>query len=829
MTSLPQDLRYALRQLRKSPAFTLTAIVTLGLGIGVNAAMFSVIEQVILRPLPYTNDGRLVAMQNVRPTGNGEASDSFSLPDLRDYAARAHSLQGIASYTFQFPTLGGMDNPQLVPEAMVTSNLFGVLGVPMQLGRDFTPADSQPGQNHVLILSNDVWRKFYHSDRTIVGRTVPIDGDPFTVVGVLAPGSGFPMGAQEEIVTPLNPEEKSLQDRSSGVLQAIALLRPGVSVEQAQRELTGIHEQLVHDDPKDEMKGLAIRLTDYHAFVTEHSRNALFALDWAVLAVWLIACANVAGLILARTNGRRREIAVRSALGAQRRRIAQQFLTESLLLSLAGALAGLAIAWVALRLLQHYLANALLFGADIHINAGVLLFLLLASLLSALLFGFAPAWHASGAPAQEGLREGSAAAGTSRRQALWRDGLIVTEITLTLTLLIAAGLMMRTLLSLRRAPLGFAAGNVVTGSLYLPTHGLWWTSSAHPETTPNIVQQFYDPLAQKLRQIPGVIAVGFTTVRPLEPSWNFDDSVKVNGLPTPPADQVVHAQVRAATDGYFQAMGIRLLSGRLFSGEDGPDAPIAIIVNQAFVHRQFPHANPLGRQIELGDEGKPRRWGTIVGVVVNAKQDSPGQAAVPEMDINLEQLRPADDFYPLLATFHMDLAIRARSAPGVIENAVRRDVHALQPQIAIEDLQPMQQVIDDALGGQTLAARLLGIFGLAALLIAVAGIYGLLAYSVSQRTRELGVRIALGAQRSDILWLILRHALTLLSLGTAVGLALAWLARSVLRSYLYGAAGYDAATILLVVLALGLCGVGASYLPARRAAAVDPIEALRTE
>lgn len=829
MTSLPQDLRYALRQLRKSPAFTLTAIVTLGLGIGVNAAMFSVIEQVILRPLPYKNYSRLVAMQNARQISGSDASDSFSLPDLQDYAARAHSIQGIASYTFQFPTLGGIDNPQLVPEAMVSPDLLQLIGVRMQLGRGFAPSDSQPGHNHVLILSDNVWKKFYHSDVSIVGRTVPIDGDPFTVVGVLPPGSGFPMGAQEEILTPLNLDEKSLQARDSGVLQAVALLRPGVAIPQAQKELTAIHEQLLHDYPKDEMKGESIRLIDYHTFITQDSRHALFALDWAVLAVWLIACANIAGLILARTNGRRREIAVRAALGAPRGRITQQFLTESLLLSLAGAVAGLGVASLALRLLQHYLADAVLFGEDIHINAGVLAFLLAASCLSALLFGWAPAWHASGAPAQEGLREGTAAAGTSRRQALWRDSLVVAEITLTLTLLVAAGLMMHTLLSLRSARLGFDTGNVVTGGLYLPTHGLWWTSAAHPEAAPNIVQSFYQPLAQKLRQIPGVMAAGFTTVRPLEPQWNFDDSIKVKGMPDAPSEQVVHAQVRAATTGYFQAMGIRLLSGRLFSSEDGPNSPVAIVINQAFLRRQFPNLNPLGQQIEIDDASKPREWGTVVGVVDDAKQDSPGQAALPEMDINLDQLRPTDGFYPILATFHMDLAIRARTAPGVIEDTVRRDVHAMQPQVAVQDLQSMQQVVDSALGGQTLAARLLGIFGLAALLIAVAGIYGLLAYSVSQRTRELGVRMALGAQRSDIVWLILRHALVLLAVGTGIGLAVSWIARGVMRSYLYGASGYDAATVLLVILTLGLCGVAASYLPARRAAAVDPIEALRTE
>jgi predicted permease len=821
-----QDFRFALRQLRKSPAFAVTAIVTLGLGIGVCAAMFSVVEQVILRPLPYAHQSRLVVLDR-RPQNGGNALNSFSWPDLQDYAARTHSLAGIAAYTFQLPTLGGTDNPQLTPELVVTPNLLQVLGIHTRFGRGFTPQDSTTGHTSVLILGDSVWKKFYHGDPAIIGRTVPIDGDPYTVIGVLPPNVLFPMGVGREILSPLNLDDKSLQDRSNSMLQPIALLRPGVTPAQAQSELNDVHAQLLHDHPKDE-GAEQIRLQNYHDSITKDSRGALFALDWAVLAVWLIACANVAGLMLTRANGRRREIAIRGALGAPRRRIAQQFLTESLLLALAGSLLGLGIAALALRLLRHYLAGQVLFGHDIHIDLGVLAFLLLAACLSALLFGLAPAWHASGIPAQEGLREGTAAAGVSRRQALWRDGLVVSEIALTLALLIAAGLMIRTLLSLRRANLGFVTGNVVSASLYLPTHGAWWGFQGKPNSA-SLIQTFYDPLEQKLLRIPGVMSAGFTTVRPLEPNWNFNDSVKVKDHPAPAPGHVVHAQVRATTDGYFHALGIRLLAGRFFSGLDGPGAPIALIVNHAFVKAQFPHENPLGQQIEVGDKGTPRQWGVIVGVVSNVRQDTPGQASLPQLDINLEQLQPTDPFYSILASFHMDLAVRARMAPNLIENTIRRDVHDLSPETAVEDLEPMRQIVDESLGSQTLAARLLGIFSLAALLIALAGIYGLLAYSVSQRTRELGVRIALGAQRDNIVWLVLRHALILLGLGGGIGLLVAWAGSGLMRSYLYGARGWDAATILLLLLVLGSCGVAASYLPARRAARVDPVEALRSE
>ena len=824
MGTLSQDVRYALRQLRKSPAFALTAILTLSLGIGINAAMFSVIEQVILRPLPYGNQDRVVSLGTVTSTG----SVTFSLPDLHDYQARSHALEQLAWYSMQLPTLGGTDNPQLTAQVVVTPNLFDVLGVHPRAGRGFTTADANAEHNHVLVLGDEVWREFYHADPAIVGRTVPINGEPYTIVGIMPPGVAFPMGADQEIFSPMNLDDKGLQDRGDRALNPIALLRPGVTAAQANQELEAIHRQLTHDYPRDEDTA-PLTVLSYHDSITRDTRPALFALDWAVLAVWLIACANVAGLMLTRTNARRREIAIRGALGAQRSRITQQFLTESLLLAFAGSAAGLGIAVAALRMLRRYLSNAVLYGSDIHVNAGVFIFLLAASCLSALLFGLAPAWHASTVPAQEGLREGTAAAGTSRRQALWRDGLVVGEIALTLALLIAAGLMMRTLLSLRHTEMGFSTDNVVTASMFLPTKGPWWRKAADPKTAPNAATTFYSPLKEKLTGMPGVEAAGFSTVRPLENDVSFVDDVEVRNHPKPDRAHQVHAQTRASTTGYFQALGIRLLSGRYFSDLDTENTPVALIVNESFARQAFGQENPLGQQIEIGDEGQPREWATIVGVIEDSHQRSAGEAPQPEMNINLEQLTPADDFYPILATFTIDVVVRSRLAPGMVENAIRSDIHALQPEIAIQNLETMQQVVDDSLGNQTLAARLLGIFGLAALLIAVAGIYGLLAYSVSQRTRELGVRIALGAARGDIVWLILRHALILLGVGAGLGLVVSWAASGVMRSFLVGAAAYDAATVLLVVLALGVCGLLASYLPARRAAGTDPVEALRSE
>jgi predicted permease len=430
---------------------------------------------------------------------------------------------------------------------------------------------------------------------------------------------------------------------------------------------------------------------------------------------------------------------------------------------------------------------------------------------------------------QEGLREGAAATGVSKRQAFWRDALMAGEITLTLALLIAAGLMMRTLLALRHTEMGFAAGNVVTGDLYLPTHGVWWTA-ADPKRA-SLVTTLWEPLVDRLEHTPGILSAGLTTVRPLQPNWSFNARFKLKGQTYPDHNAEPAAVVRGTTAGYYSTYGVRLLKGRLFNTDvDTRDAPISVVVNEALVKKVFPHEDPLGKQIEVGDEKTPsREWGTIVGVADDVKQRSAGETSQPEMDIDLLQLTPQDTMYPILGSFLMNVSVRTHLPAAEAEKAVRTAVHGLQPEIGIDDLEPMKQAVDDSMGNQTLAARLLAMFGFAALLIAVAGIYGLLSYSVSQRTREFGVRLALGAPQSNVHWIVLRHALLLLGIGIAAGIALAVAASSVMRAFIYGFHGYDVVTVFAVAAILAVCGLAASYLPARRAAGIDPMVALRTE
>lgn len=830
MQVLLRDIRYALRQLGKTPVFTIAALVTLALGLGVTVAMFSVIDQVLLRPLPFNNAKRLVRFGGLSPV-NANEFDAISLPDLKDMAARSHSLAGIGYYTFQIPTLkDSRGEAKVVPEVTASANTFDLLGVRPMLGRGFVPDDAKPGRNNVLVLGNAVWKEYFHANRGVVGRQVTINGDPYTILGVLGPGMDFPGNAHGQFIySPLSTDDKDLVDRSSSALMPFGLLRPGATVEQARTELNGIRQQLRQQYPKDESKD-AIKVEDYRDSLTDNVRPALHALDLAVLAVWLIACANVAGLMLTRANGRRREMAIVTALGAPRGRVVRQVLTESLLLAIGGGAIGLGLAAIALRVLRHYLSDAVLFGTDIHVNVSVLVYLFVATVVSALLFGLAPAWISARVPAQEGLREGTSGGGVSRKQVFWRDALVVGEITLTLALLIAAGLMMRTLLALRHAEEGFVAENVVSGNMFLPTHGAWWAVGVARANT-NLITSFYQPLMERLKHTPGIEAAGLTTVRPLQPNWRFSSEVKIKGRVYASKAAEPQAQVRATTAGYYKTYEVRLLKGRFFNDDvDTANTPISVVVNQAFVKKVFPNEDPLGKQVEVGDEKNPtREWGAIVGVADNVRQMSNSEASLPEMDIDLMQLTPKDTYYPILSGFLMNVAVRSHLPAAESESAIRNAVHTLQPEIGINDLQPMQQVVDDSMGSQTLAARLLAMFGLAALLIAVAGLYGLLSYSVSQRTREFGVRLALGAPQSNVHWMVLRHALLLLGVGIAAGIGLAVAASGVMRAFLYGFRGYDVFTVFAVAAILAVCGLAASYLPARRAATVDPVVALRSE
>src|SRR3984957_8808784 len=762
---LGNDLRYAWRQLRRSPGFAIAAIVTLALGIGATTTMFSVVDQVLLRPLPYKDPGQLATISEV-----GYARDAakgfggISLPNALDWETRSHTLQGAAYYTLLMPVVGGIAHPHTVSELVTSANFLSLLGVQPALGRNFVPGENRGAASHVVVLGADAWHSLFNGDRGIVGHNIPLNTAPYTIIGVMPESFRF-QGSSDFLFSPLDVTTKDLQDRSSGMLSVIGRLQPGLTVADASRELMGIKQQNLKMYPGKELDNRVV-VESYAEALTSSVRPGLLALNGLVLAVWLLATINVAGLLLTRTQGRRREIAVRAALGAQSGRLVRQFMVESLMLSLAGGACGLAITAAALHVLRHYLSSSFLNGDLIHVDMAVGLYVLIASCVSALIFGILPALQAARLPILIGLREGAAGSGTSRSQSLVRDTIVTVEVALSLLLLVAAGVMAHTLYDLQRRPLGFNPEKVVTAELIMPQKGYWFVDQPSANQS-NIAQTFVTPMLSRIRQLPGVVSVGVTTIRPLRPNMSFLDRIAFADRPKPDPRYQQSANLRAATPEYFRAMGIPLVQGRFFNEQDTPSASVAAVVNQAFVRQIVVNGSPLGLRVADEDSG-PHKYATIVGVMADARQGM-NDTVAPEMIFNLRQILPTDGFYFLL-NYHLDLVVRARTAPETLIPAITRIVHDLNPDVGVNQSELMQTTVDDTMGNQTLAARLLALFALTALVIAAAGLYGLLAYQVAQESRGFGVGLALGAQRKDVLWLVLRRAIVLLCIGASLGI-----------------------------------------------------------
>ena len=822
---LGNDLRYAWRQLRRSPGFACASVLTLALGIGATTTMFSVVDQVLLRPLPFDHPSQLVTINEASYEKDAATSGGISLPDAQDWQTRSRTLQGVAYLTVQMPIVGGIANPHSELQLLTSTNFLSVLGVQPALGRGFAANENNGGASHVVILGAEAWHTLFNSDPKVVGRVVPLNGTPHTVIGVM-PESFRYQGGSDLLFSPLDTTHKDLQDRISGVLAVLGRLHAGNTVEDATRELAGIKQQNLRSYPGEERDNRIV-VEDYAHSLTRNVRPGLLALNGLVLAVWLLATINVAGLLLTRTQGRRREIAVRAALGAGSSRLLRQFLVESFLLSLVGGALGLAITSTALRLSKSYLANTFQNGDTIHIDATVCVYVLVASCISALIFGILPALQAAHLPIQTGLREGSAGTGTSRKQSLTRDAIVTVEVALSLLLLVAAGVMARTLYEMQRRPLGFDPDKVVTAELMLPQKNYWFVT-AGPSAGKNVVTSLIEPMLDRIRQLPGVTAAGVTTVRPLRANWTFLDDIEFAGRPKPDPHHAQNANARAATADYFRAMGITLTAGRLFNNEDSVGAPLAAIVNEAFTRQIDGAHSPVGMQVKAAEAG-PHKYATIVGVVSDARQNM-NDSVKPELLLNLDQMSPADDMYPILVNFHLDLVVRGPTAPESLIPAIARIVHGLNPDVGVNHAELMKTSVDDTMGSQTLAARLLTLFALAALVIAAAGLYGLLAYQVTQQMRDFGVRLALGAQKSDVLWLVLRRAIVLLSVGGSLGIAASLGFSRVASSLLSGVDVHNILLVIEVVTAiLAVTCVTASYLPARRAAQTDPMQALRHE
>ncbi|HUI84019.1 MAG TPA: ABC transporter permease [Candidatus Binatia bacterium] len=824
MSSLLHDLRYAFRQLRKNPGFTSVTVLTLALGIGVNAAMFAVIDAVLLRPLPFPKPDQIVQVSEATP--QDVAASSSSVPDIRDWRAQSHSFQDIGYYTV---SLRGVDVPgfsDFIPVVLGSANLLTTLQVEPALGRGFLANEDQPGHGDVVLINSVAWEKFFNRSPKAVGSSLKMGDRIFTVIGVMPAGFEFPyVGDGPAVWGPL-VLSKEYEGRDSRAVVAEGRLKTGVSLSAAQSELSGIQGNISKAYPTLELSKRVL-VTSYRQVLTGNVRSALLALQFAVLAVWLIACANVASLLLSRTTGRRREIAIRSAIGADHSRLVRQFLTESQVLAFSGAALGLALAFGCVRALKFYLDLYLPLSSHIHIDARVAAALIAFSIVSAVLFGLVPAIQAARAPAQQALREGTPSAGASRWQKHLRDALVVGEIALSLLLLVSAGLLLRSLLALHQLPLGFVPHNAVTASIFLPQANGALVGNSGKYAGKNIAQVFYTPLLDRLTHLPGVESAALTSILPLSPQSQIGGSFDIVGRPSDPENKTT-AAVRAVSPNLYSTLGIRLLRGRLFTDSDGPQGQGGAVVNQAFVSRYFRNQNPLGQQLKISDKG-PHGTVTIIGVVEDVHQTAMTDTVQPEIDLSYLQLAPDDELTPYALASFSNFVLRTHVDPVSVIPAVRSTLRDFDPDLLVTDVRTMQEIVDTSLGSQTLAVRLLWIFAGAALLISIAGIYGLLAYNVSQRTRDLGVRMALGATRSSVIALVLRHALVLLATGVAIGVLAAVSAGNVLRSFLYGVVPYDAFTIFAVSLLLLACGLFASYIPARRASRIDPVKALRWE
>jgi predicted permease len=808
MRDLVRDIRLAARMLWRSPGFTVVALATIALGIGGNTAMFSVVNAVLLRPLPYARPERLVAVYQTLPS-RGIASNGVSWLNYADFAAGTRSFDALGALRMHDFTLTGQGEPALVVAGTVTSNVFAMLGSGTLLGRGLLPSDDAPEAAPVAVLTEKLWRERFGGTAAALGRTVFLDRSPFTIVGVMPAVFMTPPNVPPaELWTPLpkDPVFADLRQRRGGhYLTIVGRLKDGLPIARAEADLSTIAQALARQYPKDN-EGWGVRLVPLSESFVAGVRTALLLLLGAVGLVFLIACANVANLLLARSSARSREVAIRTALGAGRAELIRQFLTECLLLGLAGGGLGLALAYAATGAVRAWLPADLPRVGEIGIDGAVLRFSFFASLLSAVVFGLAPALQASGANLAGALREGSAGAGESSGKRRLRNLLVVAETALSFVLLVGAGLLAKSFTRLQDAPLGFDPSRVLTAGMSLPR-----TQYSKPEQWLG----FYTTLVGRIATRPGVESVAASLPLPLYGAGlNF--GFRIEGR-AETAGSDLSANYTAATPGYFRVLRIRLLEGRLFTDGDTAPSPKVCVISRTFARRHFPGENPIGRRLVFGfKENVPHE---IVGVVADVKRDGLGVVSRPEMYVPFAQ-------EPWWAAY---VVVRTAGDPMRLAAVVRNEVHALDPTLPIEGVQPMTRVVSESVAQPRFRTMLLGIFGGLALLLAVIGIYGVISYSVGLRRREVGIRLALGAGRRHVLRLVFTEGLALTGAGLAAGAAGAALLTRFLSSLLYDVGRLDPLTYAAVALTLVGAGLLACWLPARRAMRVDPVIALRSE
>jgi putative ABC transport system permease protein len=806
-----QDLRFGARMLVRKPGFSSIAVLTLALGIGANTAIFTVVDAALLHGLPYNDPDRLVQMWETRRSGEIKQLDA-SYPDYLDWEQPSEVIEGICGYTGwggSF-TLTGRGEPERIEGARVTASFFSVLGVAPIAGRDFLPDEDRPQAERTVILSYGLWQRRFGADPNIVGQSLILDGSDYTVLGVLPRSFQFaPMG-KAELWVPLRPTPMQSERRFMHWLDVIARLKPGVTLAQAQAQMNAVGERIERADPESHT-GAGIKLVPLHEQVIGSIGTLLLVLLGAVGLVLLIACANVANLLLLRAAARRQEIAIRLALGATRWRLLRQLVSESLLLALVGgALALILAAWGVKLLLAAIPAaqlDAMPYLQGLTLNARVFGFTGALSLLTGIVFGLAPAWQSAKPDLQVALKDSSRTASDAGRQR-FRSLLVVSEIALALVLLIGAGLLIKSTQRLLDVKLGFEPERLMTMQLELPDSKY---------STDEQARAFHQQLLSRVETLPGVAGVATVNWLPFE--GGPGDLLRVEGEPPPPPSEVPKTTTHVVSSNYFRTMGIALIKGRTFSDDDNPSAPKVLIINNALARKLFADRNPIGRRI-IFEGGDPQPF-EIVGVVDDER--------VGELD----EEAAAVVYHPYLQEpwTKLNLVIRTAGDPIGIINAVRGQVQALDPNLALYSTATMEQLM--AARPSTFLRRypalLMAVFAALALTLAAVGIYGVISYSVTQRTHEIGIRMALGAQRRDVLKLIIRQGLRLILAGVAAGVLAALMLARLMQSLLFGISATDPLTFLLVTALLMLVAFLACYIPARRATKLDALVALRYE
>jgi predicted permease len=810
--TLTKDLRYALRQLQRAPGFAFTVVLTLALSVGVATAVFCVIDAVILRPLPYANPERIVSMESRSRSGYIQP---FSGPSYSDVRAQVKTFKAFAGYfRWRDVAMETSNGPAVLQAVHTTDNFFNVFGVQPILGRTFLPGEQDPGKNNLVVLSYETWQSHFNGAADVVGKPADLDGQTYTIIGVMPAGFRFPLNVRDAVYTPLHLESASwMHERGSHWLRTVGQLKENVSIQQAQADLAQAFSNLGKTYQTDAGRTIHVQALDQD--VDSDSKGPLYSLLGAVMAVLAVGCVNIAGLLLARGVKRRREMAMRVALGAGRTRLLIQVLTEGMLLAVLGAGGGILLASLLLDLMRTFLVKALARGADVHMNWTVLTAAIAVAVLTSLLAALYPALRLAGVDPNRALKTGGTA-GTERGQHLLRAGFVVTQVGLTLMLLVVAGMLIRVVTRYRHTNLGFDPSHVLAVDLHI---------APVRYNGRDVVSGFFQPLFDRVARIPGVRAVGVIDMLPVE-AWGSNSDVHIAGQPPYPADQAMLAENRMVSTGYFDVMGAPLRAGRRLSPQlDGSTnkAP-SVVVNEAFVRKFLPDGFGPGTP-HLDDNDKAEEKTAVIGVMGNVRQDI-REPYLAEMDYLIDEI-PIKDSPAALSS--MVLVTRTDGDPRQIVSALRNALHEVDPTVPLSDPRTMTEVVSEQLVLERMESWLFGIFAALALALALVGLYGLVSHEVEQGTRDIGVRMALGATRNRILTMVLRRVALMLAAGTLTGLVLTLVARRVIGMVIYFEAQKEAGGFLAVALLLVVAGLLAALIPAFRAASIEPMQALRSE